>query len=361
MKLFVNLHPQILIPEQMKFTARQIAEMLQGQVDGNPDATVWSLARIEEGAPGCISFLANPKYTPFVYSTASSIVIVNQQFIPEKTVSATLIRVVDAYIAFGKLLELYNQIKLNKTGISEKSSVAETASIGAKVYIGDFASIGDHVVIGDNVKIYPHVYLGDNVRIGDNSILFSGVKVYSDNVIGKSCTLHSGVVIGADGFGFAPQSDQAYSKLPQIGNVVIEDQVEIGANTTIDRATLGSTIIRKGVKLDNLIQIAHNVQVGENTVIAAQTGVSGSTHIGANCMIGGQAGVVGHIQIADGVKIAAQSGIGNTVSQPGAILQGSPAFDLGKYQRSYVVYRKLPDLARQIAELEKRVKELENS
>lgn len=354
------MQPQILIPEQMNFTARQIAEMLQGQVDGNPDVTVGSLARIEEGAPGCISFLANPKYTSFIYTTNSSIVIVNQDFIVEKAITATLVRVADAYSAFGRLLELYNQIKYNKTGISVHSAIASSAVIGSNVYIGDFVSVGDNVVIGDHVKLYPHVYLGDNVKVGDHSILFSGVKVYSDNTIGRRCTLHSGAVIGADGFGFAPQTDQAYSKLPQIGNVVIEDEVEIGANTTIDRATLGSTLIRKGVKLDNLIQIAHNVQIGENTVIAAQTGVSGSTRVGANCMIGGQAGIVGHIQIADGVKIAAQSGIGNTVSAPGAILQGSPAFDRARYQRSYVVYRKLPEIATLVDKLQKRIKALES-
>jgi len=344
----------------MEFTARQIAEMLQGQVDGNPDATVSSLAKIEEGAPGCISFLANPKYTPYIYTTASTVVIVSKDFIAEKPVSATLVRVADAYSSFGRLLELYNQIKLNKTGISAHAAVSKTAVIGNNVYIGDFVSIGDNVKIGNNVKLFPHVYLGDNVTVGDNTILFSGVKVYSDNVIGSHCTLHSGTVIGADGFGFAPQSDNAYAKMPQIGNVVIEDHVEIGANTTIDRATLGSTIIRKGAKLDNLIQIAHNVEIGPNTVIAAQSGVSGSTHIGANCMIGGQAGIVGHLRLADGVRIAAQSGIGNSVTTEGSVLQGSPAFDHGKYQRSYVVFRNLPELSKRITELEKRIKELEN-
>lgn len=343
----------------MKFTARQIAEMLQGHVDGNPDATVWTLARIEEGTPGAISFLANPKYTPYVYTTASSVVIVNEDFVTDKPLSCTLVRVADAYSAFGRLLELYNEIKLDKTGISAHAAISATASLGDNLYVGDFVSVGDNVRLGNNVKLYPHVYVGDNVTIGDNTTLFSGVKVYSDNVIGSHCTFHSGVVIGADGFGFAPQSDNAYSKLAQIGNVIIEDHVEIGANTTIDRATMGSTIIRQGVKLDNLIQVAHNVEVGSNTVIAAQTGISGSAVIGANCMIGGQVGIVGHIRIAEGTRIAAQSGVGNKVVEPGTMIQGSPAFDLGRYQRSYVVFRNLPGLNTRINELEKRIAELE--
>lgn len=343
----------------MKFTARQVAEMLQGHVEGNPEATVWSLARIEEGAPGCISFLANPKYTPFIYTTTSTVVIVNEDFVADKPVPCTMVRVADAYSSFGRLLELYNEIKLNKTGVSVHAAISASATLGENVYVGDFASIGDHVQIGSNVKIYPHVYIGDNVVVGDNTTFFSGVKVYSDNIIGSHCTFHSGVVIGADGFGFAPLKNNAYAKLAQIGNVVIEDYVEVGANTTIDRATMGSTFIRKGVKLDNLIQIAHNVEVGSNTVIAAQTGISGSASIGQNCMIGGQVGIVGHLHIAEGTQIAAQSGVGNKVLVPGTKIQGSPAFDLGKYQRSYVVFRNLPDLYSRICDLEKRLKELE--
>jgi len=338
----------------MEFTAKQIAEILNGKVEGNPDVVVEKLAKIEEGEVGAISFLANPKYTHFIYQTKASIVIVNKEFKAEKKIKATLIRVDDAYMAFAKLLEAYNKIKLNKTGISTLASISKSVIYGDNCYIGDFVCIGDDVKIGDNVKIYPHSYIGDNVTIGNNTTIFPGVKIYSDNIIGADCTIHGGVVIGADGFGFAPSSDNNYNKIAQIGNVIIGDNVEIGSNTTIDRATLGSTIIHKGVKLDNLIQIGHNVEIGENTVIAAQSGVSGSTKIGKNCMIGGQVGIIGHLLIADGVKIAAQSGVAGDIKQENSIVQGSPSFDISTYRKSYVHFRKLSQIVERINNLEKK-------
>jgi len=341
----------------MEFTAQQISDMLGGTVEGNPSAKVSRLSKIEEGSPGSLSFLANPKYIPHIYSTKASVVIVNRSFVSENPVEATLVRVDDAYASFAKLLEMYNRIQRDKKGIEEHSFISPSAKVGKDVYIGAFAYIGHHAVIKDGAKIYPQVYLGDNVVIGENTTLFSGAKVYSDCVIGANCTLHSDSVIGADGFGFAP-STGIYNKVAQIGNVIIEDDVEIGANTSIDRATLGSTIIRKGVKLDNLIQVAHNVEIGENTVIAAQTGIAGSTKIGKDCMIGGQVGIVGHITIADGVKVAAQSGIGSSISTPGEIVQGSPAFNISDYKRTYVLFRKLPELEKKIIELEKTISDL---
>lgn len=342
----------------MKFSAKQIAELLGGKVDGDEQAEVSKLSKIEEGKPGSLSFLANPKYTQYIYSTKASVVIVNNDFVPDQKISATLIRVDDAYQSFAKLLEIYNQIKLNKAGISDKAHVAKSAQIGKNVYLGEFAVIGENAEIGDNVKIYPQSYIGDNTTVGENTLIYAGVRIYSDNVIGKNVTIHSGVIIGSDGFGFAQQKgDNNYMKVSQIGNVIIEDFVEIGSNTTIDRATLGSTIIRKGAKLDNLIQIAHNVEVGENTVIVAQSGIAGSTKIGKNCMIGGQVGIVGHLRIADNVKIAAQSGIGKSILEDGAIVQGSPAYDLHEYQKSYIYYKKLPSIVSRIDELEKKLKE----
>lgn len=337
----------------MEFTAQQISDLLQGTVDGDASAKVNRLSKIEEGEPGSLTFLANPKYTSFIYSTRASVVIVDRSFVPEQPVTATLVRVDSAYQAFAKLLEIYNQIRRDKKGVEQPSFISASATVGKDVYIGAFAYIGEQVRIGQNVKIYPHVYIGDNVTIGDNTTLFPGVKVYSDCIIGHDCTLHAGVIIGADGFGFAPNSENNYQKVAQIGNVIIHDHVEIGANTTVDRATLGSTVIHRGVKLDNLIQVAHNVEIGENTVVAAQTGIAGSTKIGKNCMIGGQVGIVGHITLADGVKIAAQSGIGTSILNPGEILQGSPAFGIGDYKRTYVVFRKLPDLEKRIQALEK--------
>ncbi|MBK7970455.1 MAG: UDP-3-O-(3-hydroxymyristoyl)glucosamine N-acyltransferase [Bacteroidia bacterium] len=341
----------------MEFTAKQISDLLQGTIDGDPGTTVNKLAKIEEGTPGSLSFLGNPKYIEYVYTSKASIIIVGNDFVPENPVSATLIRVEDARGSFAKLLEMYNQVMRDKKGIETPSFIASSATVGNDPYIGAFAYIGNKVKLGNNVKIYPNCYIGDNVTIGDNTTLFAGAKIYSDCVIGASVTIHAGVIIGGDGFGFAPSSG-SYAKVAQIGNVIIEDHVEIGSGTTIDRATLGSTIIRKGVKLDNLIQIAHNVEVGANTVIAAQTGIAGSTKIGKDCMIGGQVGIVGHITIADNTKIAAQSGVGSAVTEPGQIIQGSPAFGISDYRRSYVVFRKLPDLEKKISELEKALAEI---
>jgi len=341
----------------MEFTAQQISHLLQGTIEGDSQVTVTRLSKIEEGIPGSLSFLANPKYAEYIYSTKASIVIVGNDFVPEKRISSTLIRVSDPYASFAKLLEMYNQVFRDKKGIEQPSYISETASMGADCYLGAFAYLGNNVKVGNRVKIYPNCYLGDNVSIGDDTTLFPGVKIYSDCVIGNFCTLHAGVIIGADGFGFAPASG-SYNKVAQIGNVIVEDHVEIGAGTSIDRATLGSTFIRKGVKLDNLIQIAHNVDIGENTVIAAQTGVAGSTKIGKDCMIGGQVGIVGHLSIADNTKIAAQSGVGSSVTEPGQILQGSPAFSISDYRRTYVVFRKLPDLDKKIQELEKALADL---
>ncbi len=342
----------------MKYTAQQLAEVLHGTVEGNPEAYFTKLSKIEEGDAESLTFLANPAYTHFIYTTAAAVVIVNNDFVPEHKVNSTLVRVDNAYTAFSTLLEMYNQIKLNKTGISDKAFISESAKIGKNVYIGAQAFIGDNAVIGDNVKVYPLCYVGDNVVIKDNSTLFASVTVYSENCIGKNCILHSGVVIGADGFGFAPQPDGSYKKVTQTGNVVIEDDVEIGANTTIDRATLGSTIIHKGCKIDNLVMIAHNVEVGENTVIVSQTGIAGSTKIGKHVTIGGQVGIVGHIAIADRVMIQAQSGIASSIKDEGAIVQGAPAFNIKDYLRSYVHFKNLPKLIDKLNKLEKELEEL---
>lgn len=339
----------------MEFSAAQISQLLGGTIEGEQDITVSTLSKIEEGKSGTLSFLANPKYEHYLYDTDASIVIINEDLKLDRPVKkgCTLIRVADAYAAFGKLLEMYNQVKNDKKGIDTKASISESASLGEDVYIGAFACIGENVKIGNKVNIFPNCFIGDNVSIDDNSTIFAGCNIYSETQIGKDCIVHSGTTLGADGFGFAPNQENNYQKVPQIGNVVIADHVEIGANSCIDRATLGSTKIHKGVKIDNLVQIAHNVEVGENTVIAAQTGVAGSTKIGKNCMIGGQVGIVGHIQIADGVKIAAQSGIGQSIKEEGKILQGSPAFGIGEYKRSYVGFMKLPNLMAKIAKLEK--------
>lgn len=343
----------------MEFTARQIADFLNGQIEGNPEVKVNRLSKIEEGEPGSLSFLSNPKYTQYIYTTNASIVIVNQDFIPEQNIAATLVRVNNAYTAFAHLLEIYNKYLHTKTGISSLAFVSPKASIGKNVYIGEFCYIGEDARIEDDVKIYPQTFVGDNVLIGQESLIYAGVKIYAGNSIGKRCTLHSGVVIGSDGFGFAPQEDNHYKKVAQIGNVVIEDDVEIGANTTIDRATLGSTFIRKGAKLDNLIQIAHNVDIGENTVIVAQTGISGSTKIGKNCMIAGQVGIIGHLNIADNVKIGAQSGISQNLKD-GITVLGSPAFEISKYRKAYVYFRNLASLSAKIDALEKKLKEYES-
>ena len=336
----------------MKFTAEQIASILEGVVDGNPNVEVSSLSKIEEGKEGTLSFLSNPKYTPFIYKTNASIVIVNQDFTPENEIKSTLIRVDDSYKSFSKLLEYYNQYKLSITGIESPISVDETSSYGTDCYIGAFTYIGKHVKIGNNVKIYPNTYIGDNTTIGDNTVIFSGVKIYSETIVGNNCFINSGAIVGADGFGFAPNENGEYSKIPQIGNVIIEDHVDIGAGTTIDRATLGSTIIRRGVKLDNQIQIAHNVDVGENTVIAAQTGIAGSTKIGKNCQIGGQVGIVGHITIGNNVKVQAQSGIGRSIKD-NEVIQGSPAIGYGDFNKSYVYFKNLPKIVKKINDIEK--------
>ncbi len=337
----------------MKFTALQIAEALNGKVEGDENIEVSNLTKIEDGKPGTLSFLANPKYTSYVYETKASIVIVNEGFKPEKSMSTTLIRVKNAYSAFAQLLEMYQQAKKKPSGISKMASISETASIGDNVFIGDFVSIGDDVIIGDNTLIFNNCSVGDKCKIGNNTILKPGVFIYEECIIGNNCTIHSGTVIGGDGFGFAPIDDNEYAKIPQIGNVIIEDLVEIGAQTTIDRATLGSTIIRKGAKIDNLIQIAHNVEIGENTVIAAQTGISGTTKIGKNCMIGGQVGIIGHISIADGVKIAAQSGIGKSIKEENSVVEGSPAFSIRDFQRSYIHFRRLDVLVKRVNDLER--------
>ena len=336
----------------MKFTATQISDILDGVIEGNPDEEVFKLSKIEEGEKGSLTFLSNPKYQSFLYTTKASIAIVNNTFVPESEIGITLIKVEDAYKAFSKLLEYYNQVKLNKSGIEEPNFINENAVIGEHVYIGAMSYLGENVTIGDNVKIYPNVFIGDNVFIDDNTTVFAGAKIYSESKIGKNCTIHSGVIIGSDGFGFVPDENGVYNKIPQIGNVIIEENVDIGSGTTIDRATLGSTIIRKGVKLDNQIQIAHNVDVGDNTVIAAQAGVAGSTKIGKNCQIGGQVGIVGHITIGDNVRIQAQSGIGRSLND-NEVVQGSPALGYSDYNKSYVHFKNLSKIVNKINELEK--------
>ena len=338
----------------MKFTAEQIADILEGDIVGNPQVEVSKLSKIEEGVEGALTFLANPKYTPYIYSTKATIAIVNRDFEPEQEISATLIKVDDAYKSFSKLLEYYNQVKNNKVGIEQPSYASETATYGENVYLGAFSYLGENVKLGDNVKIYPQVYIGDNVIIGDNTTIYAGAKLYSETEIGKHCIINSGTIIGADGFGFAPDKNGAFQKVPQTGNVIIEDYVDIGSATTIDRATLGSTIIRQGVKLDNQIQIAHNVEIGKNTVIAAQTGIAGSTKMGENCLIGGQVGIAGHLTIGNNVRVQAQTGIGHRVKD-GEKLYGSPAIDYGNYVKSYVHFKNLPGIIKTINELEKKV------
>ncbi|MFV8335504.1 UDP-3-O-(3-hydroxymyristoyl)glucosamine N-acyltransferase [Flavobacterium sp. RSP29] len=338
----------------MKFTAEQIAGILEGEVVGNPMAEVFRLSKIEDGTDGSLTFLSNPKYLNYIYSTKASVTIVNDTFVPESPLTTTLIKVEDAYVAFSKLLEFYNQVKLNKSGIEQPSFLSQSVKYGDNLYLGSFSYVGQNVVLGENVKIYPNCFIGDNVVIGDNVILFAGAKIYSETIIGNNCTIHSGAIIGADGFGFAPNPDGTYTKIPQIGNVIIEDNVDVGSCTTIDRATMGSTIIRKGVKLDNQIQIAHNVEIGENTVIAAQTGVAGSTKIGKNGMIGGQVGISGHLTIGNNVRIQAQSGVGRNIKD-NEILQGSPTFGYNDFSKSYVHFKNLPKIVAEIEELKKQI------
>jgi UDP-3-O-[3-hydroxymyristoyl] glucosamine N-acyltransferase len=341
----------------MEFSAQQIAGFLNGIVEGNPDIKVSDLSKIEEGKPGTMTFLANPKYTHFIYSTGASIVVVNKDFTPSQEISATLIRVDDPYRSFAKLLEMFKSVHADKREVSSLAFIASNVKTGKNLSVGAFSYIADNTLLGDNVTLYPQVYIGENVRIGNNCTFYPGVKIYRDCVIGSDCILHSGAIIGSDGFGFVPQTDKDYQKIPQLGNVLLEDFVEIGSNTTVDRATLGSTIIRRGVKLDNLIQVAHNVEIGENTVIAAQTGISGSTKVGKNCMIAGQVGLIGHITIADNVKIGAQSGIGGSINEAGAIILGSPAIDIKKAKRNYIHLSNLDEIVRRLNHLEKLIKE----
>lgn len=342
----------------MDFSAQAIAQFLGGTVEGNPDVRVNTVAKIEEGHPGALSFLANPKYAHYIYITQSSIVLVNNDFIVESPIKATLVRVNNAYESFASLLQLYAQSKKQKQGIETLSFIHSSAKVGENLYLGAFAYISENVVLGNNVKIYPNAYIGDNVKIGDNTIVYPSVTIYEDCVIGNECVLHAGSVVGADGFGFASGEDTNYKKIPQIGNVIIEDHVEIGANATIDRATMGSTILRKGVKLDDHVHIAHNVEIGENTVMAAQSGVAGSTKIGKNCMFGGQVGISPHIRIADGVKAGAQAGIPSDIKKEGSIVLGSPASDISAQKRSMAVYKNLPELRSRLSDLEKIVEEL---
>lgn len=341
----------------MEFTAQQLADALQGTIEGDAAARVTKLAKIEEGVPGSVSFLANPLYTQHIYQTAASIVIVNKDFVATAPIAATLIRVDRAEAAFAKLLEMYNTVKMDKRGISPQAYISPKAVVGNNMYAGEFAVISEGARIGDNVKIYPQSYIGEGVTIGDNTTIFAGVKVYSDTVIGKNCIIHSGTVLGSDGFRFATGPDGG-QKIPQIGNVVIEDDVEIGANCAIDRATLGSTILRKGVKFDNLVHIAHNVEVGEHTYIAAHNVIAGSTKVGKHCMFSGQVGIVGHLQIADHTIITAQSGISKSISKPGGVYMGSPAFDANKYRKAFIHFRNLDALAQKVIELDRKSKEV---
>lgn len=345
----------------MQFTAAQLAQLIQGKVEGDSGVTVSSFGKIEEAGSGQLSFLANPKYEDYLYTTKASLIIVNENFQPRQPINATLLRVPDAYSAFATLLTKYQEMQQQQlTGVQEPSHIAKSAQLGEGIFIGAFSYIGEQVKLGDQTKIYPNCYIGDQVTIGKNCVIHPGVKIYHQCVIGDQVIIHAGTVIGGDGFGFAPQADGSLKKVPQIGNVVIEDQVEIGANTTIDRATIGSTIIRKGAKLDNLIQIAHNVEVGYQTVIAAQAGVSGSTKIGKGVMIGGQAGIVGHIQLGDGSKVNAQSGVSKSI-EPGKAVTGSPAYDYTQALRAQAVNRRLPDLEKRVKELEQLIKDLQST
>lgn len=340
----------------MEFTAQQIAAFLRGTVEGDPEVKVSNFSKIEEGKPGTLTFLANPKYEHHIYHTEASIVLVNQDFTPTDPIHTTLIRVENAYTALAQLLNMVEQAKSKKSGVDSTAFIAPTASVGEDCYIGNMAYIGERVKLGNNCQVYPFAYIGDNVEIGDNTILYPHVTVYHDCRIGQHCILHAGSVIGADGFGFAPEGEQ-YKKIPQLGNVVIEDNVEIGANTTIDRAVMDSTIIRQGVKLDNLIQIAHNVEVGENTVMAAQVGIAGSVKVGKHCMFGGQVGLAGHIQIADDVTLGAQAGVISSVKEATTLL-GAPAIQARNFMRSSAIFNRLPELYRTIGQLQREVETL---
>ena len=340
----------------MEFSVSQIASMLGGEVVGDGTRKINNLGKIETAGPSDISFLSNPKYENYLYTSQAGAVIAKKGFVAQKAIHPSLILVDDPYTSFTLLLEQYHQlISFQKQGVEQPSFIGDNTEVGEGIYRGAFSYIGHQVKIGKNVKIYPNAYIGDNVSIGDNTIIYAGVKVYSKTVIGSHCVIHSGTVIGSDGFGFAPQADGTYKTIPQLGNVIIEDNVDIGANTVIDCATMGSTVIRKGVKLDNLIQIAHNVEVGKNTVVAAQAGISGSAKVGENCVVAGQVGIVGHLQIANKTTIAAQSGISKTITEEGTVWMGSPAFDHGSYLKTYAAFKKLPDLVKQLRALEEKV------
>lgn len=348
----------------MEFTVNQLAGILSGQVKGNGAEKITMLGKIQDARKGQISFLSNPKYEQFIYTTQASAVIVSKDFVPRKELTTTLILVDDPYSSFTRLLEEYHKmVSFQKSGVEQPSFLGEHASVGQGIYRGAFSYVGNNVKIGDNVKIYPHAYVGDNVVIGDNTIIHSGVKLYADTRIGSNCVIHAGTVIGSDGFGFAPQEDGSYKTIPQLGTVIIEDDVVIGGNTVIDCATLfgDATIVHKGVKLDNLIQIAHNVEIGRNTVIAAQTGISGSTKIGENCMLAGQVGIAGHLVIANNTAIGAQAGISKSIKEPGQRVLGYPAIDVGDYFKSYAVFKQLPDINHRLRELEKKVQRNDES
>jgi UDP-3-O-[3-hydroxymyristoyl] glucosamine N-acyltransferase len=340
----------------MEFNAATLAGFLNGEIVGDPEVRVNTIAKIEEGHPGALSFLANPKYEHYIYTTLSSIVLVNSDFVPGAEIGATLIKVKNAYEAFASLLQLVDQARPRKKGIHPTAVIETSAEIGKDVYIGPFVYIGENCVVGDECSLYPDVYIGDNTKLGKKCTLNPGVVIYRDCIIGDNCTVHAGSVIGSDGFGFAPQSETEFMKIPQLGNVILGDNVEIGANVTIDRATMGSTVIRKGVKLDNLIQVGHNVEIGENTVMAAQTGIAGSTKVGRNCMFGGQVGLSGHIKVADGTKIGAQSGIPGDIKKENSMLLGYPAIDHRDFMRSSIIFKRLPELYRKVEDLEKQIR-----
>lgn len=342
----------------MEFTAATIAGFLKGDIEGDADIKVNTIAKIEEGRKGALSFLSNPKYEQYIYETKSSIVLVNKSFVPTSKISATLIKVDNAYEAFASLLKLVDQSRPRKKGIHATAIIEPNAKVDSDVYIGPYAYIGENCKIGKGCSIYPHVYVGDNTELGNDCTINPGVKIYHDCIIGNGCIIHAGSVIGSDGFGFAPQGENEFMKIPQLGNVILEDHVEIGANVTIDRATMGSTIIRKGVKLDNLIQIGHNVEIGENTVMAAQTGISGSTKVGKNCMFGGQVGLAGHLKIANGTKIGAQGGILGDVKEENTIIIGSPAIELKQFLKASVIFKKLPEMKMKIDSFEKELESL---
>lgn len=344
---------------RMTFPASQIALLINGRVEGDPSLVVHSFGKIEEAQQGQLTFFSNPKYEEYLYSTKASVIIINETFELKQPINATLIRVADAYTSFAILLSKYQEIITQQlNGKQEPSYVAKTASYGKNVFIGAFAYLGENVKVGNNTKIFPNAYIGDNATIGDNCMIYPGAKIYHDCILGNQVIIQAGTVIGSDGFGFAPQADGSFIKIPQIGNVIIEDDVEIGANSTVDRATMGSTVIRSGAKLDNLIQIGHNAEIGKSTIIAAQAGISGSTKIGNNVMIGGQAGVVGHITLADGSKVNAQSGVSKSIKTPNTAVTGSPAHDYTATLRSQAIARNLPEMEKRIKELEELVKQL---